>query len=206
MKKEFWIFVDGGAKKKEGGFHGSYGYIVTEAPADGRLKEIKRGGNYFGDTTTPRMEFMAVAHALTFVNAYVKENNIEGGEIHVVADALNTVQSMKTWIFGWVRNIKDGIMRRKDRETNKLVPVLNQDVIATAYQLVLALTSNFKVFFLHINSHIDEKKYEAAYIKFQEFNNMMISREDFDVLVGMNSAVDDLVNEIHEKGIKNGKD
>ena len=205
MKKEFWIFVDGGAKPlddKRSKFHGSYGYIITEARREGEIVEIKRGGNYFKETTAPRMELMAVAHALTFLNSYIDNDPlIEGGEIYIVADAKNTVLTMTQWVFSWIRNMKDNILYRKDNN-RKLVPVLNQDIIATAYNLVVALSKKFTVKFLHINSHIKTDEIDEAHMKFQKFNNMVIGRPDFLTLIRMNEEVDKLLNHYHVKGIE----
>lgn len=202
MKKEFWIFVDGGAKKLDDGkFHGSYGYIITEAIKEGQIEEIKRGGNYFRETTAPRMELMPVAHALTFLSSYIDNYDYMEGDIYIVADSRNTVMTLTKWIFVWIKNMKDNILYRRD-SNKKLKPVLNQDVIATAYNLIVALSKKFKVRFLHINSHIKDSEMEQAYLDFQDFNNMLIGKKDFEVLVRMNEEVDDLVNYYHKKGIE----
>lgn len=203
MKKEFWIFVDGGAKPlPDKTFHGSYGYIITEAAIEGELTEIKRGGNYFRQTTAPRMELMSVAHALTYINSYIgNDDEINGGEIYIVADSKNTVMTLTKWIFNWIKNMKDNILYRKDK-TKKLAPVLNQDVVVTAFNLAGALSKRFTIKFLHINSHIKPDEMEETYMKFQDFNNMAIGKRDFSLLVKMNEEVDKLVNEIHERGIE----
>lgn len=232
MKPEIWLFVDGGAHLREkgnydAGFNGSYAAIAT-IQHEGKLKRLTSFGGYQQNTTTPRMEFTALAHSLKHLNLVLYEPELwdtygiteEGGTLYIVCDALNTVKTLTDWVHKWIvltikqfgkifdRNEKgETIPMLHRKEKNKLVPVLNQDLIVSILQILdIYVKHGFTIKFIHIRSHIHKDKMEETRIIFQEFNNMLVSKEDFEELVMYNEMADDLVNSYYEKGeIENGR-
>lgn len=228
MKKDIWIFVDGGTrpidnKNLKKGFNGSYAFIATIADK-GELKRFTSGGGYQSNTTTPRMEFTALKSALINTNLVLDEpmfeeeyGDVKGGTVYIVCDAMNTVKTMTDWVHKWiVLTIKKfGSIFKKEnpeevqlyrKEGSNYKPVLNQDLIVSILKcLDIYIERNMNIKFLHINSHVNKDKVETARIKFQNFNNMIIGEKDFAELLAYNEQADKMVEDYYKRGIAREK-
>lgn len=231
-REEIWLFVDGGARLKQkgvydSGFHGAYAYQATLARGN-TLIPFTSGGGFKSDTTTPRMEFTALLSGLQQTNLVLYEpelrehffmNNDVEFDIYVVCDALNSVKTMTDWLHKWIaftvkklgsvlKKNDDGseepVLFKKPMKGGKMEPVMNQDLIIQLSQFLNAiLKDGTHVKFLHVNSHIEASKMDAARIKFQDFNNMLVSADDFAQIVKYNEVVDGMVDDYYKKGIEN---
>lgn len=196
MTNKFLLVTDGSATNKgkdDYVFDGSYAYRVV----DYNTKEIlHQGGNFNENTTTPRMEMMAIAHALTWLNGHLDTQGINKDvEITILSDSQLSIDSVGKFIYSQLKSMKDGVIYNSSKK-----PVLNQDVIITAVKLILNFKRYGRVNLFHIRSHIPKVRLEQTYEEFMGKNNCELTYDEYLELVGHNIAVDELAGEIYKVG------
>lgn len=194
MTNKFLLITDGSATNvaKDGYvFDGSYAYRVVDQNTN---EILHQGGNYNENTTTPRMELMAIAHAFTWLNGYLDTKGIKKDiQVTLISDSQLSIDSVGKFIYTQLKSLKDGVIFNSSKK-----PVLNQDVIITAVKLILNMKRYGRVNLYHIRSHIPKVRLEETYLEFKDKNGCELDFEEYLMLVQHNNDMDELAGEIYK--------
>ncbi len=134
MSKKISIFTDGGCHGNPG--PGGWAFIV-----EGESGHLSCSG-YHPETTNNRMELTAVIQALTWASLQGTESAIS-----VTTDSQYVKNGITVWIFTWVKN---------GWRTSKKLPVKNQDLWMTLYDLTKKIDVDWSWTRGHSGHHYNE--------------------------------------------------
>lgn len=182
------IFTDGGAYDKGNGkFKGFSSFRIFNEK--GSL--VKENCFVLEEGTTPLAEITAIAvalyHAYKIITEFGKKDDIE---FELYTDSMLCYNSLTSWIFNWIKNAINGIFYSSNKK-----PVLNQNVIKTAFDLILKINKIGGIKLFHINSHVAAKNIDKLKIKFEKFNKCKITNDKFLFIYLQNSKCDQAIKD-----------
>ncbi len=200
------VFTDGGGFKNEdesSGYDSSSAFRIFKSFSDGRLEfltektKITQGGtNNFGEIHAIRM---GLQEAKKVISALKTDKSIQ---VEVYTDSKLCIQSLTQWIWGWMKNRRDGVLYRINGEKVK-----NQEEILGAFKLMKELKNKkATIRFFHVNSHKAKKNIEKDHKNFQKKNDCEITLDFYKFIYAQNDLCDKMVTESYNKFQRRKKD
>lgn len=197
----FLLFTDGGGFPKPDGrkFDSASSIRVFITVNEICKSELIFSEEYVNpDTTNNFAEIFAIRKALDFIVDKTQESD-QKAEVCVYTDSMLYYNSLKSWIYAWIKRARKGILYSSKNE-----PVINQGEIISAFKIMQSLLKHNKpVQFFHINSHNKSKgktlSWEKQKEKFEKFNKCELSDDDFLFLLLQNKKCDESVKTAYNK-------
>lgn len=115
------------------------------------------------DTTNNRSELIAIDIGIKLAyNIYTREPG-KYENVYLYSDSQFGIFGLTKWIFGWSKNIKNGVMYGSNKQ-----PVKNQDLFIGI--LSYLSINNFKVKFRHQSGHVNVTRPKMLYDANEVFN------------------------------------
>lgn len=187
------IFTDGAGYIGENGVYDSVTGFISFMGEE----RLHHGREYLKGKTNNYAEMRAILDSLLWIKSTIKEKiwTIDKGKVNTIppiriySDSALSVNSLNTWIHSWVNNIKDGKMCNSQGK-----PVANQELIWETYKLLYTMRSfDMDIIIYYIPAHVPKIHLSRDTAKFNKFNNLNITVEEFTLLSEKNSLCDLLV-------------
>jgi ribonuclease HI len=197
---EFLLFTDGGCFPKETGrkfdsvasiriFH-KIDIAEPELIYDKQFVNLDTTGNY--------SEINAMKLSLLWVAVTLRDSTLYEGDviIKLYTDSMLYHQSLTSWIYGWIKRAKNGILYNKHKE-----PVVNQEEIIKAFKImeILRKERGVNIKFYHINSHVAKKNFKLHKKTFEGFNKCKLTDDEFLFLYLQNKLCDEAVKKAYDQ-------
>lgn len=202
---DYLIITDGGGFRKENKeYDASSAFLIFHRP-DARKQRMDQSahldsaGMVTPGKTMAYGEMCAIALALERILPHImalpeKERKLT--TIRVYTDSNNCYMTLTAWIYSWLKYGGDGFGKPFRNREGKIV--MHQDAIMRAFVTKSQLQElGAVVKFYHINSHTAKKNRGDTRLLFQQYNDCLISKEDFYFIHEMNKVCDALVKETY---------
>lgn len=192
--KRILIFTDGGGFKKED----SESYTATSAfrmfkYEDNEFIFVCKNTEIYEVGTNNYAEINAIKNGLKTAREYIKSIDDSNVRVEIYSDSDICVRSLTEWIWGWIKNSKDGQLYNSE---GKLVK--NQEVILKAFKIMEKIREGGGVVrFYHINSHGSIDNIKDLRSKFMKRNSCKVSLDDFCFFYLQNKQCDLMVKEAY---------
>lgn len=185
IQMKFEIYTDGSSYINGEERKSSSGYVIY---AHERL--ISSSGKYFSVGTNGKGEVGAVLLALDDLETRLNKledkqlEKLSPIEILIISDSLITITGLQTWIYQWIKNSKNGVLRTASNDAVK-----NGEIFKDIYTRFIK-NKSYNISFRHVNSHIIDS---SMYTKLEKtIRNYFIKRQ-------LGKEVDELPDAIFER-------
>ncbi len=182
------IFSDASITKNENETIGCYGIIFVAI--DTILEHIPRATspyhlNIARYSTNNDSELRGILQGIFFAAQYQKYFKT----INLFSDSMISIMGLKTWIYNWINNTRNGIMYSTSGE------VMNQELIKDIVFTILNNSLNINLF--HQKGHVNSKNIFDAKQTFIKTNmlNCDVDLELIDAISKLNNSIDEKTRE-----------
>ena len=154
----------------------------------------RRGSNQFA-------EINAIANALEHTWLYVEGGVLKNVNIKLYTDSMLCYMSLTKWIYNWIRTAKKGVFISSTKQ-----PVMHQEEFKRAFKFLTKIrNAGHTVSFFHINSHIAKKNVDDLKKKFEKFNKVKLTKDQFLFIYLQNALCDKAIQEGYGVYVKSKK-
>lgn len=185
-----WVIVasDGSAirKGKQDKWWCSGGFVGNVIDESGKVLEEFKNGVYLDNSTNNVGELTGLEMAIDSIGVLSETHGVI-----FLLDSEYTLKSVTSWIYGWMKNIRDGIPYTAGGK-----PVKNYEQILRIYEKL----RNIKTKRIYkIRSHVEERDYQKRYKEFCKINKCEVSFDMWLFMNKLNNECDELVYKLADQ-------
>lgn len=187
------IYCDASMTEIDGTSYGCPGAIAVWYDGNNTAQIIQDTSLVLFDSTNNQSEIYAILLAVSIAITYRKKYS----GIRIISDSRISVEGLRSWIYSWVQNAKDGVLM-----SSSGLPVANQQLfLYTFYSIYYSLP---RCSICHIDGH--RRSYNDADViktmsNFCKTNKVNIDKETIRSHIDYNNMVDQMTRKCLDKNV-----